>query len=63
MTAASGNMKIFAVIGLEMTVNCLTEPHRLVQHRVEDRGKITGRGIDDLQYLGSGGLLVALPSR
>src|SRR6266446_6790341 len=31
---------------------------RLFQYRVEHRGEITGRRIDDLQYLGGGGLLL-----
>jgi hypothetical protein len=31
---------------------------RLFQYRLEDRLELTGRGIDDLQYLGGGGLLL-----
>ena len=42
----------------------LTQPHRLFEHRVEHRGEVAGRGIDDLQDLGGRGLplqcLVAL---
>jgi hypothetical protein len=33
--------------------------HRPLEHRVEDRGEITGGGIDDLQYLGGCGLLLS----
>src|SRR5215469_8157174 len=32
--------------------------HRPFEHRVEDRLELTGRGIDDLQYLGRRGLLL-----
>jgi hypothetical protein len=31
---------------------------RLFQYRVEDRRKVAGRGIDDLQHLGRRGLLL-----
>ena len=31
---------------------------RLFQYRLEDRLQLTGRGIDDLQYLGCRGLLL-----
>src|SRR5215467_12778050 len=34
------------------------EPHRPFEHRVEHRGKVTRRRIDDLQYLGGRGLLL-----
>jgi hypothetical protein len=36
----------------------LAEASRPIQHRVEDRGEVAGRGIDDLQYLGGRRLLV-----
>ena len=36
----------------------VAQPDRLFQHRVEYRGEIAGRGIDDAQDLGSGGLLL-----
>src|SRR5215469_10572261 len=29
-----------------------------VEHRIEDRGEVAGRGIDDLQYFGGRGLLL-----
>jgi hypothetical protein len=31
---------------------------RLVEHRIEDRGEVAGRGVDDLQHLGARGLLL-----
>jgi hypothetical protein len=31
---------------------------RLFEHRLEDRGEVAGRGIDDLQHLGNGSLLL-----
>jgi hypothetical protein len=31
--------------------------HRPLEHRIEGRSEIAGRGIDDLQYFGSRGLL------
>ena len=36
----------------------LAKPYRPVEHRVEHRGEVAGRGIDDLQYLGGRGLLL-----
>src|SRR6516164_7705542 len=57
-TANRGKMEKFAVIGKHVTVSRLAEPDRSLEHRVEDRGEVAGRGIDDLQYLGSRGLLL-----
>src|SRR6516165_12687137 len=34
------------------------ESHRPVEHRVEYRHEIAGRGVNDLQYLGGRGLLL-----
>ena len=34
------------------------QPHRLLQHRIEHRRQIAGRGVDDLQHLGRRGLLL-----
>ena len=31
---------------------------RLFQNSIEHRGEVAGRAVDDLQYLGSGGLLL-----
>ena len=36
----------------------LAQTHRLFQHRVEHRRKIARGGIDDLQHLGGGSLLL-----
>ena len=42
-----------------MLAECgVAQPDRLFEHRVEHRGEIAGRGIDDLQDLGGRGLLV-----
>src|SRR6516225_6517791 len=57
-TANRGKMEKFAVIGKHVTVSRLAEPDRSLEHRVEDRGEVAGRGIDDLQYLGGRGLLL-----
>jgi hypothetical protein len=37
----------------------LAEPHCFLQHDVEHRRKIAGRGVDDLQYLSGRGLLLS----
>src|SRR5215469_14432185 len=57
-TANRGEMEKFAVIGKHVTVSRLAEPDRSLEHRFEDRGEVAGRGVDDLQDLGSGGLLL-----
>src|SRR5215470_19131128 len=36
----------------------LAEPYRFIEHHLEYRREIAGRGIDDPQYLGGGGLLL-----
>src|SRR5262249_48496397 len=36
----------------------VADAHRVFQHRVEHRPQIAGRTTDDLQYIGSGGLLL-----
>jgi len=36
----------------------VTQPHRLFEHCVEHRREVAGQGIDDLQHLGGGGLLL-----
>ena len=41
-----------------MSERCFTEAHRLFQHRVEHRGKLAGRGVDDLQDFGGCGVLL-----
>src|SRR5215467_13047448 len=39
------------------------QPHRLVEHRIEDRREVTRRGVDNLQYLGGCGLLLQCLAR
>src|SRR5215469_416940 len=53
----SDEMEALAVPGSEKAKGCFTQPQRLLQHRVEHRGEIAGRRIDDLQYVGGRGLL------
>jgi len=48
----------FAVIGPQVTKRGVAQPHSLFKHRIEHRDKITGRGVDDAQYLGGRGLLL-----
>ncbi len=52
------SFKLLAIVGHEVAEGCLAQPHRLVEHRIKDRREVAGRGIDDLQYLGGGGLLL-----
>src|SRR5262252_9310940 len=52
-TTNRGEMEKFAVIGKHVTVSRLAEPDRSLEHRVEDRGEVARRGVDDLQHLGS----------
>src|SRR5215472_12561014 len=51
----SKNLAIEAKQGSE---GCFTEAHRVFQDRIEHWPEIAGRGIDDPQHLGGGGLLV-----
>src|SRR3954453_23738672 len=46
-----------AVKGLQMAKRGAAQPHRLLEHRVEYRREVAGRGVDDLQHLGGRGLL------
>ena len=50
--------KEFAVIGQQGPVRRFAKGVRLFQYRIEHRGEIAGRAIDDLQYLGRRGLLL-----
>src|SRR6476660_1839674 len=36
----------------------LAQPRRFFQHRIEYRGEIAGRGVDDTEHLGGRGLLL-----
>ena len=38
-----------------MARHCAGDPHCLVEHRVEHRFELTGRGIDDPQHFGRRG--------
>jgi hypothetical protein len=51
-------MHVFAVVGPEGAHLGLAQPRRLFEHRFEHRGEVAGRSIDDLQHLGSRGLLL-----
>ena len=47
-----------AVISQQDAERRLAQAGRLFQHRVEHRAEVAGRGVDDLQYLGSCSLLL-----
>jgi hypothetical protein len=51
-----GGLEALAVIGCQRPESGVAQPHRLVEHCIEDRGEVTGRGIDDLEDLGGRGL-------
>src|SRR3954449_4626136 len=57
-TVNCSNMQVLTVIIPKGAISCLTKVHRSFQHRLEYRGEVTGRRIDNLQYLGSCGLLL-----
>ena len=57
MTATARNFR--SSWSSKAAVAASAQPHRLFEHRVEHRREVAGRGIDDLQYLGGRGLLVA----
>jgi hypothetical protein len=48
----------FAVIKCQPAIGDPTKAVRLLQYRIEYRGEVAGRGIDDLQYLGGCDLLL-----
>src|SRR5262249_20346075 len=48
----------FAVVGENLSTNGITQSQRLLQHHVEHRREVTGRGVDDAQHLGGRGLLL-----
>jgi hypothetical protein len=50
-----GGVELLAIERQNVPVVRLTQPHRLFKHRIEDRGEIAGRGINDLQDLGGSG--------
>src|SRR5215468_7555174 len=57
-TPERSGMSQLPLKGPKNAERCLTEPHCLFQHRVEHRGKIAGRAIDDPQHLSGCGLLL-----
>src|SRR5215831_2547577 len=50
-------MEMLSIIGFEITKSRGAQTHRLFQYRIEHRGEIAGRGIDDAQHLGDRRLL------
>ena len=55
-TAPSNPVEAFAIPGEQDPERWCTQSCRSLQHRVEDRGEIAGRGVDDVQDLGQGRL-------
>jgi hypothetical protein len=58
ITADCGWVEALAIVGAKDPVICLAEASRLFKKRVEDRGEVAGRGIDNLQDLRGRGLLL-----
>src|SRR6516162_4062302 len=56
-TAGRDGMEMLSIIGFEITKSRGAQTHRLFQHRIEHRGEIAGRGVDDAQHLGDRSLL------
>jgi len=56
VTPHRGEREALPVIGTKMSIVRVAEVNRLVEHRIEHRCEVAGRGIDDLQYLGGCGL-------
>src|SRR5271167_1765086 len=57
-TVHRDRMKMVAVDPRQAAESRLAEPQRSFEHRVEHRGEVAGRRIDDLQDLGGRGLLL-----
>src|SRR3954452_22151119 len=55
--AHGGWCEALAIIGRHETEGRLAQAHRLFEDRVEHRGEVAGRRIDDLEDLGYRGLL------
>jgi hypothetical protein len=51
-------MKALTIPNSEMAKGRLAQPRRLFKDRIEHRGEVAGRGIDDPQHLGGRGLLL-----
>ena len=55
--------QVLAVIGPQGAEEGLAQPQGLIQYRIEYRREVTGRGVDDLQYLGGRSLLLQCLAR
>jgi hypothetical protein len=51
-------MEAFPIVCCDVAEFRLAQVQRFVQYRIEHRGEIVGRRIDDLQHLGGCGLLL-----
>ena len=51
-------MDPLAIVGPKHAERRLAQVQRLLQHRIEHRRQIAGRGVDDLQHFGGRGLLL-----
>src|SRR6516164_6232910 len=58
LTADGDSTKFLAIDDYQATRCGFAERMRLVQHRIKDGLKVSGRGIDNLEDLGGGGLLL-----
>src|SRR6516165_11223418 len=58
-----GGTERVVLVRIDAADRRLAQPHSLFDHRVEYWREVAGRGIDDLQYLGSRGLLLQCLAR
>jgi len=54
----SNSIEVLTVIGPQCAKRRAAQPVCLLQYRIEHRGEVAGRGIDDLQHLGGRRLLL-----
>src|SRR6516225_8406131 len=54
----NSSLELLAVIDGKKAERSFAKPHSLCEHLIEHRREVTRRGIDDLQNLGGGGLLL-----
>ena len=54
----SGTAEALAIVDRQQAERALAQARRLLKDRVENRGEIAGRLVDDLQNLGGRGLLL-----
>src|SRR4051812_30029729 len=52
------SFEVLSIVKIEMAMICAAERMRLLQYGVEHRREVAGRGIDDSEHLGGGGLLL-----